>query len=400
MFQSQIYVCSFDEKRRTNGGFYEKRVEKTWSASADQCSCGSNGDKESEGDADTFKIGGMGPLTGGNASYGTSVKNGAQIAVDEINANGGVNGMKLELLFEDDESKVDTALKAYNLLMDQGIQAFLGSTTSDPTIALTERTHEDNILQITPSGSAQDCTKYDNCFRICFTDPLQGITMADYAVDVMGAKKLAVIYDVANDYSAGMAAAFVEEAEKKGAEIVANESFTSGDVDFNTQLTKVKASGAEVLFLPTYYSEVAYIVIQADKLGMDIPLIGGDGWDGILDQLTEAQYSIVEGATFLTPFAANEQTDLVQNFVTKYEEAYGATPDQFAADAYDGIYVIKAALEKAGSTDSDKLIAAMTEISVNGLTGSMTFDASGEPHKGAKVVQIVNGEYQIKNADE
>ena len=361
--------------------------------------CGSS-EEGGSGDADTFKIGGLGPLTGENASYGISVRNGAQIAVDEINENGGVNGMQLELLFEDDESSVDAALQAYNMLMDQGIQAVLGCTTSDPTIALTERTHEDNILQITPSGSAMDCTQYENCFRICFTDPLQGITMADYAADVMGVTKVAVIYDVSNDYSSGMAEAFVEEAQAKGLEVVANVSFTSGDVDFNTQLTTVSSSGAEALFLPIYYQQVAYIAIQADRLGIEIPYIGGDGWDGVLEQLTEDQYGVVEGATFLTPFAANDTSELVQNFVKKYEEAYNSTPDQFAADAYDGVYVIKAALEKAGSTDSDALIAAMTEISVDGLTGSMTFDENGEPNKGAKVVQIVNGEYQIRSATE
>lgn len=357
------------------------------------------GDKQTAG-TETFKIGGMGPLTGDYASYGNSVRNGAQIAVDEINANGGVNGMKFELLFEDDEAAVETAIQAYNQLMDKGMQAFLGSTTSNTTTALTEYTKEDNILQITPSGSALDCAQYDNCFRICFTDPLQGTTMADYMADNMGMKKVAVIFDISSDYSKGIADAFVAEAKEKGMEVVASESFTSGDVDFNTQLTKIKSSGAEALFLPIYYKEAAYIAIQADKLGMELPYVGGDGWDGVLGQLDKDQYGVVEGATFLTPFAANDPAELVQAFVKTYEANYKETPDQFAADAYDGVYVIKAAIEKANSTDSKDLIAAMTQISVDGLTGSMTFDVSGEPNKGAKVVQIVNGEYQIKSADD
>ena len=219
--------------------------------------CGDNGssstpDSSSQGGSsvasgETFKLGSMGPLTGPNASYGISVNQGAQIAVDEINAAGGVLGKQIEFFFQDDESDAETAMSAYNKLMDNGIQALLGATTSGPTIALTDLTNEDGILQLTPSGSAIECTQYDNCFRICFTDPLQGVTMADYAVETLGYKNAAVIYDVSNDYSTGMAEAFVKEFEAKGGKIVANESFTKGDVDFNTQLTSVKSSGADVI---------------------------------------------------------------------------------------------------------------------------------------------------------
>lgn len=371
-------------------------------------SCGGEGDSQSTPDGssdgqsvasgDTFKLGGMGPLTGQNASYGISVHQGAQIAVEEINAAGGVLGQKIELLFQDDESDAETAMSAYNKLMDQKIQALLGATTSGPTIALTDLTQEDGILQLTPSGSAMECTQYDNCFRICFTDPLQGITMADYAYDTLGYRNAAVIYDVSNDYSTGMADAFVKEFESKGGKIVANESFGKDDVDFNTQLTTVKSSGADFLFLPIYYQNVAFIVGQAQKMGLNIPYLGGDGWDGVLDQVKDDP-SVVEGAIFLTPFAANDPAENVQKFVKAYQEKFNATPDQFAADAYDGVYVIKAAIEKAGSTDPQAIIDAMTEINVSGLTGDMTFDASGEPNKAAKVVEIVNGEYEVKLAE-
>ncbi len=358
---------------------------------------GSSDNGGSVASGETFKLGGMGPLTGANASYGISVNQGAQIAVDEINAAGGVNGMQIELFFQDDESDAETAMNAYNKLMDNGIQALLGATTSGPTIALTDLTKEDGILQLTPSGSAMECTQYDNCFRICFTDPLQGVTMADYAAETLGYRNAAIIYDVSNDYSSGMADAFVKEFEAKGGKIVANESFTAGDMDFNTQLTTVKSSGADVLFLPIYYQDVAFIVGQAQKMGMEIPYLGGDGWDGVLGQLEDA--SVVEGAIFLTPFAANDTAENVQNFVKAYQEKYNAVPDQFAADAYDGVYVIKAAIEKAGSTEPQAIIDAMTEISVSGLTGDMTFDATGEPNKAAKVVEIVNGAYEVKLAE-
>lgn len=368
--------------------------------------CGSEGSSTPEGSdngssvasGETFKLGGMGPLTGPTASYGISVNQGAQVAVDEINAAGGVLGMQIELFFQDDESDPETAMSAYNKLMDKGIQALLGATTSGATIALTDLTKEDGILQLTPSGSAMECTQYDNCFRICFTDPLQGVTMADYAADTLGYTKAAVVYDVSNDYSSGMAKAFMEEFGSKGGTIVAEESFSSGDMDFNTQLTTVKSSGADVLFLPVYYQDVAFIVGQAQKMGLEIPYLGGDGWDGVLDQVKDDP-SVVEGAIFLTPFAANDPAENVQSFVKAYQEKYNATPDQFAADAYDGVYVIKAAIEKAGSTDPQAIIDAMTEISVSGLTGDMTFDASGEPNKAAKVVEIVNGEYEVKLAE-
>ncbi|SCP96058.1 ABC transporter substrate-binding protein [Anaerobium acetethylicum] len=352
--------------------------------------CGSKGSADSE---DVFVIGGSGPLTGDAASYGISVKNGAQLAVDEINEAGGIDGMKFELNFLDDEAEAQPAIAAYEKLMDEGADAILGAVTSGSTIAITDLTNEDGILQITPSGSAQDCTKYDNAFRICFTDPLQGITMADYATATAGYNNIAILYNIADDYSKGMADAFMTEAEKKGGKIVAEETFTTGDVDFNTQLTNIKATDAEVLFIPAYYQDVAYILTQAKQQGLELPYLGGDGWDGVLGQLQDA--SVAEGAIFLSPFTANDPAENVQAFVEKYKAEFDATPDQFAADAYDGVYVIKAAIEKAGSTDSEDLIAAMTEIEVDGVTGNMTFTPEGEPNKAAKMIKILGGEYTL-----
>lgn len=352
--------------------------------------CGSKGSADSE---DVFVIGGSGPLTGDAASYGISVKNGAQLAVDEINEAGGIDGMKFELNFLDDEAEAQPAIAAYEKLMDEGADAILGAVTSGSTIAITDLTKEDGILQITPSGSAQDCTKYDNAFRICFTDPLQGITMADYATATAGYNNIAILYNIADDYSKGMAEAFMTEAEKKGGKIVAEETFTTGDVDFNTQLTNIKATDAEVLFIPAYYQDVAYILTQAKQQGLELPYLGGDGWDGVLGQLQDA--SVAEGSIFLSPFTANDPAENVQAFVEKYKAEFDATPDQFAADAYDGVYVIKAAIEKAGSTDSEDLIAAMTEIEVDGVTGNMTFTPEGEPNKAAKMIKILGGEYTL-----
>lgn len=349
-------------------------------------------------DGETFLIGGIGPLTGDAASYGNSVKQGAEIAIEEINAAGGVKvGDKtytLDMVFADDEATEDKAIQAYNSVMDDGAQAILGCVTSGACIAITDLTAEDGILQITPSGSAIDCAKNDNGFRICFTDPAQGVTMADLAAETLGYKKVAVIYDSSSDYSMGIKEAFEEEFAAKGGEIVASEAFTGGDVDFNTQLTTIKGTDAEAIFVPSYYQEATYITKQAKDMGMELPFLGSDGWDGVLGTVTDT--TTVEGAIFLSPFFAADPSENVAAFVKAYEEAYSATPDQFAADAYDTVYTIKAAMEQAGSIESADLIAAMTEITVDGLTGDgITWTAEGEPNKGSKFIQIIDGAYTL-----
>ena len=349
-------------------------------------------------DGEVFMIGGIGPVTGDAASYGNSVKQGAEIAIKEINEAGGVTvGDKtytLDMVFADDEATEDKAIQAYNSVMDQGAQAILGCVTSGACIAITDLTAEDGILQITPSGSAMDCTKNDNAFRICFTAPAQGVTMADLAADTLGYKKVAVIYDNSSDYSMGIKEAFEEEFAAKGGEVVASEAFTGGDVDFNTQLTTIKGTDAEAIFVPAYYQEATYITKQAKDMGMELPFLGSDGWDGVLGTVTDT--TTVEDAIFLSPFFAADPSENVAAFVAAYEAAYNATPDQFAADAYDGIYTIKAAMEQAGSIESADLIAAMTEITVDGLTGDgITYTAEGEPNKGSKFIQIKDGAYTL-----
>lgn len=351
--------------------------------------CQSGGSSAS---GDKIVIGGIGPLTGDAASYGISVKNGCQVAIDEINAAGGVNGKQLELLFEDDVCDEEKSISAYNKLMDSGINVLVGAVTSGCSIAVSEVSSADNILQITPSGSAMDCTKHPNAFRICFTDPLQGEIMAQYIAD-KGFKNPAIIYDVASDYSKGIHDSFIAKAAEVGLTIAADESFTSGDVDFKTQLTKIKSSNADCLFLPIYYTEVGYISEQAPTVGVELPYFGCDGWDGVINQLN-GNTANIEGATFLTPFVATSTNEKVQSFVKAYEAAYNATPDQFAADGYDAVYTVKAAIEAAnGDLSGDALIAAMTQINVAGITGDMSFTAEGEPNKSARVAVISNGQY-------
>ena len=350
-----------------------------------------------KGGDETFLIGGIGPLTGGAASYGVSVKNGAEVAVAEINEAGGVKvgdkKVKLELNFMDDEATPEKAVSAYNALFDAGVNAILGTVTSGAGFGIIELTKEDGILQLTPSGSAAGLTKNDNMFRLCFTDPLQGITMANLA-DELGYKKIAIIYNNADEYSTGMMEAFVEQVATNGGEIVASESFVTDDVDFNTQLTSIKNTNAEVIFVPAYYNDAAYITTQAAELGMNLPFLGGDGWDGVIAQTVNTD--VLEGAIFLSPFYAAEDTPAIKNFVAKYEEKNNATPDQFAANGYDSVYVIAKAMEKAASTESADLIAAMTQIQYDGITGQITFNADGEPNKGAKLIVIKNGEYTLR----
>ena len=348
-----------------------------------------------ESGSNEFIIGGLGPLSGSAASYGVSVKQGAEIAIKKINDEGGVKvgdeTVKLNLNFVDDEASPEVAVSAYNTVMDGGAQAILGAVTSDAHMAITDRTNEDGILTITPSASIAGATAYPNIFRLCFTDPVQGETMAKYAVETLGHKKIAVIYNNSDPYSTGVKDAFNAEVAKLGGEIVANEAFEKDAVDFSTQLTKIKGSGAEIIFVPTYYKEASFIATQASELNVGLPFIGTDGWDGILAQVVDAK--VLEGSVFLSPFVATDENPAVQSFVKAYKEEYNAVPDQFAADGYDVVYVIKAALEEAGSVKSEDLIAAMTKIKVDGLTGSVSFDENGEPNKGTKFVKIENGEY-------
>lgn len=345
-----------------------------------------------------IKIGGIGPLTGGAAIYGNAVKNGAELAVEEINAQG---GLQFELNFQDDENDPEKSLNAYNNLKDWGMQALLGTVTTQPCLTVAPETAADNMFLLTPSASAVDVIKEDNAFQVCFTDPNQGVASADYIADNDLATKIAIIYDSSDAYSSGIHDKFKEEATTKGLEIVADEAFTADNkTDFSVQVQKAKSSGAELVFLPIYYSEANLIIQEMNKQGCTASVFGCDGLDGLLT-IEGADTSLFEGVMLLTPFAADAQDEKTQNFVSKYEEKYGETPNQFAADAYDGVYTILAACEQGGVTADmdasavcDALKAAMTQITVDGLTGEgMKWEATGEVNKAPRAVKIQNGAY-------
>lgn len=358
------------------------------------CTAGSK-----EADGDTLVIGGIGPLTGDYATYGISVKQGAQLAVEEINQQGGVNGIKFELKFEDDQVDAEMAVNAYNKLMDNGMDVSLGAVTSGACIAVTEQVKKDGLLMITPSGSQLECVQYPSCFRICFADPYQGVYAADVIAGKKIATKIAILYDKSNDYSNGLMESFVGEAAKVGLEIVSSQAFTDqSNTDFSAQLQAISTSGAELIFLPIYAQEAAYILTQAQQMGMTTKFFGCDGMDGIFEKIGETNISATEGLMLLSPFAADSKDAKTVAFVTAYEKMFSTTPDQFAADGYDAVYTIKAAMEKCGAkpTDADfneKMVAAMFEITVDGVTGSMQWDAQGEPSKIATALIVKDGKY-------
>ncbi len=375
--------------------------------------CGSSADnsqtattEQAEGeqaaaDTLTFKIGAIGPLTGGAAAYGNAVCNAAELAVSEINANGGINGYQVEYSKEDDELNAEKSVNAYNTLKDWGMQFLVGSTTSACSIAVSEYTKNDNMFQLTPSGSAVDCVKYDNVFRVCFSDPNQGIASAQYISDHNLATKVGIIYDSSDVYSNGIYQKFTEESAGKNYEIVSAEAFTQdNNTDFSVQLQKAKDAGADLVFLPIYYKDASLILTQANTMGYSPVFFGVDGLDGILT-VDNFDTALAEGVMLLTPFAADATDDLTVNFVSQYQAKYGEVPNQFAADAYDAVYIIKQAIEAKNLTPDmsvsdlcESMKTAMTEIEATGLTSSkMTWEASGEPNKEPKAVVIQNGVY-------
>ena len=353
-------------------------------------------------DGASFKIGVTGPLTGAAAAYGNAVVNGAKLAADEINAAGGVNGYTFEINGQDDENDTEKAINAYNTLKDWGMQILVGTTTSKPCIAVAAETANDNMFQITPSGSAVECVANDNVFRVCFADPDQGTASAKYIGEHKLATKVAIIYDSSTEYSSGLREAFVNEAANQGIEIVADEAFTADtNTDFSVQLDKAKDAGAELVFLPIYYQEASIILKQASDKEFAPIFFGCDGMDGILS-VENFDKSLAEGLMLLTPFSTTEETS--KAFTDAYVAAYGIEPNQFAADSYDAVYAVKAAIEQSGVTPDmsvsdicEGLKTAMTEIKIDGLTGSdMTWNAAGEPNKAPKAVMIENGEYVMQ----
>ena len=348
----------------------------------------------------TVKIGMSGPLTGGASAYGLAVKAGMEVAVEEINAKG---GLQIEFNAQDDEADGEKAVSAYNVLKDWGMQVMAGQVTTGAALQVAGESVADNMFNLTPSASAETLALTgDNIFQMCFTDPNQGASAAELVSTKFAGSKVGIIYDSSDDYSSGLYKGFSEKAAELGVEVVATTSFTADNkADLSTQVTQCKDAGADLVFLPIYYTEASQILSYANKIGYAPKFFGCDGMDGILT-VEGFDTALAEGLVLMTPFDANASDEATQSFVTKFKEKMdGLVPNQFAADGYDVIYAIYNGLTNAGATGSEsaeELCTMLKEqfatMTVDGLTGTgMHWDANGMISKAPAAVVIENGVY-------
>lgn len=353
--------------------------------------CGKSGEVAKP---ETIKIGGMAPLTGALAIYGVTTTNGAELAVKEINENGGVLGKKIEYVMLDTKGDSTEAVMAYNKLVDEKVAGIIGEVTSKPTLAVAEVAVQDNMPLITPTGTQVDITEVGpNIFRVCFTNPYQGKVLAITSKERLGADTVAVILNNSSDYSDGIAKAFIEESEKLGMKVMGVEGYSDGDKDFRPQLTKLAAMNPDVILIPEYYEQAALIATQAREVGVKSIFVGSDGWDGIAKTLDQSAYAAIENSYFTNHFSMEDQSEKIQDFLKDYREAYKEDPSAFSALGYDAVYMMKSAIEKAGSTDKQKVVDALKGIEYDGVTGYLTFDDHNNPIKAVTVLKIENGKY-------
>ncbi|MDR2802882.1 MAG: ABC transporter substrate-binding protein [Treponema sp.] len=338
-------------------------------------------------DSGTIKIGGIFPLSGGVAVFGTEARNGILLAIDEINADGGINGKKVELISEDDENDPEKSVNAYNRLTAKDkVNVIIGSLTSGSTLAITSKAQAQKVVLIAPAATAEDVTKAgDFIFRACFIDSFQGSVGGLFAAIDLGAKRAAILYDNGNDYSVGIKDNFISAFEGQNGEVVAAESYIGNDVDFNAQITKIKAANPDVVYLPDYYNTVALIVKQLRAQGINTPIVGADGWDGVTenagDEMLNGYYS--------NHYVPDSSDPKVRNFVKAYQAKFNSVPVSFAALGYDSMYLIRDAITAAGSLDSTAIKNALTAINGDYVTGHLSFDENRNPIKSAVIVEIV-----------
>ena len=355
--------------------------------------CGKSGGS----DGGALKIGTIGPLTGDAAQYGNATKHGAELAAKEINAKG---GLQIEVNGQDDESDAEKSVNAYNNLLDWGMQVLVGPTTTTPSIAVSAETNRDRVFMLTPSASAVKVTEgKDNVYQLCFNDPNQGSASAVYMSEHMPDAKIAVIYDNGSAYSSGIYQTFEAKAKELGLEVVSVSTCTEDTKDYSVQLADAKNAGADLVFLPIYYTPASLILNQANATGYKPIFFGVDGMDGILS-LKGFDTSLAEGVMLLTPFAADSTDEATASFVKAYEEAYGETPNQFAADAYDCVYAVYQAFTASGldtSATTEEICDALTKqfnsMSFSGITGANMVWKDGQVDKAPFAVVIKDGAY-------
>jgi branched-chain amino acid transport system substrate-binding protein len=347
--------------------------------------------------SNNIRVGGIAPLSGAVAVYGVECKNGIDLAIAEINAAGGINGQKIEFICEDDEGDAAKSVSAYKKLITKDkTRIIIGSLTSGCTIAITKQAQANKVLQIAPAATAVNVTDAGNyIFRACFIDPFQGRVGGKFASENLGAKKAAILYDIGNDYSVGLTDNFVSEFTKNGGTIVAKESYGAGEKDFNAIITKVKAANPDVVYLPDYYSTVALIAKQLRAQGVNTPIVGADGWDGLTEN---ADDSVLNGY-YSNHYAEDSDSPAVQKFVKNFEAKYGKKPNSFAALGYDSVYMLKDAILKAGtSTDIAKIREALEATDADYVTGHIKFDEKRNPIKSAVMVKMVKENGKLSQA--
>lgn len=349
-----------------------------------------------EGSGDTVKIGGLAPLTGEVSQYGKAVDNAVQLAVKAINEKGGIlGGKKIDYICYDEKGDANEAINAYNkLAQTDKVVALVGDVTSKPCKAVAQKATADNMPMITPSGTAADITEVgENVFRACFIDPYQGELMANYASKKLNAKTAAILYDNGDTYSTGIADAFEAAAKELGITVTNKEGYQTGSTDFNSQLTKIKASNPDVLMVPVYYSDVALIAVQAKAQGITSTFLGADGWDGVLEKIDASNVDAVADSYFCSQYSATSTDEDLQAFLKLYKETYKMDANMFAVLGYDAMMIMADAIDRAGSTDSDKIIEALKSTDYKGLTGTTTFDEKRNPVREAIITNCKDGKY-------
>lgn len=368
------------------------------SAMAFSVLAGCGGNSEGGADSEVIKIGGIGPLSGPNSTYGISVKEGADLLAEEINAAGGINGKKVEFIFEDDQSDNTVAASAFNKLVDKdGVCAILGGVTSGTTLAIAPNSTNKKIPMITPTGTEPTITNVggDFMFRGCFVDSFQGEILAKYTKEKLGKTTAAVLYNSSSDYSKGIANAYKETLEKNGGQVVEFLSYgTDKETDFKAQLTKIKSANPDVIILPDYYNVVGLIAKQARDMGITSQFLGGDGWES--EELTKIGGTAVDGAIYINHYYAEDTEENVKNFVDSYTKKYNKTPDCFAALSYDTAKILVKAIEKANSTDGTAIRDALAGMEINSVTGNIKFNEERSAVKSATIIKI-NGDKKELN---
>lgn len=345
----------------------------------------------------TIKIGGLAPLTGSVSVYGIATNNGIKMAVDAANKAGGVLGKKIEYISYDEKGDATEAVNAYNkLVQNDKVVALVGDVTSTPTIAVAQAAVKDDLPMITATATAAAVTKAgSNVFRACVTDPFQGELMASYSSKKLGAKTAAILYNMADDYSLGVAQAYKKAAESLGIKIVDEEKYQTNDVNFKSQLTSIKSKNPDVLFVPVYYQDIALIAVQAKQTGITSKLMGVDGWDGVLDKIDKSNVSAVDGAFYCSQYTAESTDAKVKDFIKNYKTTYNQDPNMFAVLGYDAMNMMIAAIKNANSTDSDAITKAMAALQYKGLTGDIKFDSERNPVKTCAIISIKDGAYKF-----